>query len=76
VSSLASRLCFLAAIGLLTWAGVQMALSGNATSSQMGLVIEEPERNLGELPAGMHNVVFRLRNTTGHPHRIIGLNPG
>ena len=71
--SLASRLCFVAAMVLLVWAIVQMTFSGNAVPSQRALFIEEPERDLGEQPTGVHTIVFCVRNTTEQPQRIIGL---
>jgi hypothetical protein len=74
--SLAARLCFVAVIGLLVWAIVQMALSGNATPAREALVIEEPERDLGEQFVGSHTLTFRVRNTTPQPQRIIGSAEG
>ena len=71
--SLASRLCFIAAIGLIVWAVVQTTFSGDAAPSQRALFIEETERDLGEQPIGVHTAAFRVRNTTEQPQRIIGL---
>lgn len=71
--SLASRVCFIAAIGLLVWAIVQMALPANATPSQMALVVEEPEQDLGEQAVGAHTIAFRVRNTAERPQHIVGM---
>jgi hypothetical protein len=74
VLTFASRLFFLTAIGLLVWAGVLIAISGNAPSVREALVVEEPQRDVGELPAGAHTVTFRVRNTTQQPQRIVGMS--
>lgn len=74
--SLATRLCFVAAIGLFVGAVVQMALSGNVMPSQTALVIEVTEQDLGEFAIGVHTVAFRVRNTTLQPQRIIGMAEG
>lgn len=74
--SLASRICFAATIALLVWAVVQMAHSGNATRTREALIIEEPERDLGEQFVGLHSLTFRVRNTTELQQRIIGSAEG
>ena len=74
--SLASRMCFVAAVGLLVWALVQMASSGYATASPTALFIDEPEQDLGELPVGVHMVAFRVQNTSRQPQQIVGMAEG
>lgn len=72
----ASRLCFVAAIGLLVWAGMWMVVSGNAAPTREALVIEEPEQDIGKQPTGVHTVEFRMRNTSDQPQRVIGFAEG
>lgn len=74
--TLVSRLCVIAAIALLVWAGVSLVVSGNAAPAREALVVEEPEQDVGQQPAGKHIVTFRVRNTTQQPQRIIGMTEG
>ena len=76
MSPLVSRLFLVAAIALLVWAVVQIALSGSGKPAQVALFIEEPEQELGQLPIGAHTVAFRVRNTTLQPQRIVGMAEG
>jgi hypothetical protein len=41
-----------------------------------GLVIEEPDRDLGVLPLGMASVTFRIRNISSQPIQILGSDGG
>jgi hypothetical protein len=73
---LASRLCFVVAISLLVCAGAWIVVSGDAAPTPGALVIEEPELDIGELPPGAHIIIYRVRNTTQRPQRIVGLAEG
>jgi hypothetical protein len=76
VLTLISRLFFAAAIALLVWGGVLMAVSENAAPTHQALVVDEPEQDVGQQPTGKHIVTFRVRNTTQRPQRIIGMTEG
>jgi hypothetical protein len=43
---------------------------------QPAFLIEEPERDLDDLPIGSHTIVFRLTNSANKARRIIGLAEG
>lgn len=70
---LLSRLFSLAAVGLLVCAGVLFFVSRYDAPASEALVVEEPERDVGELTTGAHIVTFRVRNTTQLPQRIVGM---
>jgi hypothetical protein len=76
VLTLISRLFFAAAMALLVWAGVLMIVFETAAPAQQALVIDEPEQDVGQQPAGKHILTFRVRNTTQRPQRIIGMTEG
>jgi hypothetical protein len=76
VLTLATRLCFVAAIALIVWAGMWLLVSENSAPAQQALVIEEAERDVGQQLTGKHIVTFRVRNTTQRPQRIIGMAEG
>ncbi|HZZ82434.1 MAG TPA: hypothetical protein VFE62_28300 [Gemmataceae bacterium] len=74
--TLASRLCFLSAIGLLMWAIISIVVSSTAAPPREALFIEKPEQDVGQQPVGAHLVTFRVRNTTQRPQQIIGMTDG
>lgn len=72
----AIHLCFGAIIALVVWSIVLIIHSGNGTSSKGALLIEDAERDLGDLPVGAHTIAFHVRNTTQQPQRIVGMAEG
>lgn len=71
-----SRLFFLAAIGLLVWAGVLFVVSETDVPARVALIVEEQQKDLGELTAGAHAVTFRVKNTSRLDQRIVGMSEG
>jgi hypothetical protein len=69
-----SRILLLAAVSLLGVAGY-LALRPDSDALPP-FVVEEADRDLGELTVGVHEVVFRLTNPADRPRRVIGLSEG
>jgi hypothetical protein len=76
VFSKCSLMGLLVPAGVLLLAGLWFAFRIDGMTPQDALVIEEPEKDLGRLLPGTHDVDFRVRNTSGKPLRIIGLDSG
>ena len=71
-----SWLCFFAAAGLLVWGVLGLIATEDDQKEGNALIVEEPERNLGEFSVGTHVVELQVRNTSRRPHRILGLPDG
>jgi hypothetical protein len=75
---IAALICSAIAVGL-TVVGIVLAIrSGSevAVSEESAFVIDNPDRDLGFVPAGIIEVAFDLTNPAGRPRRIIGFAEG
>lgn len=72
----ASWLCLFLAAGLLVWGTLCLIAARDGQEKGNVLIVEEPERDLGEQSPGTHIVELRVRNTGESPYRILGLPDG
>lgn len=69
--------CAVVTCGLLAWAGytsfhppASPATTGE--TGEPGLIVEDPVREVGELPVGVHHITFRVTNRSDRPGEIVG----
>lgn len=68
-----SWLCSLLAVVLLAWSGLCLIWPSDGRQNGDVLIVENPEQDLGEQTSGTHTLELRVRNTSGQPHRILGM---
>lgn len=65
-----SWLCLLSAAGLFIWAGIWMM---DRSLNEEVLIVEEPEKNIGQQEIGTCTLELHVLNTGDQPHRILGI---
>ena len=67
-----SRICAFMAIVLLAVAGYEYVTRVEEPPFGQALTVHEPDRDLGTLPIGTHDVRFRITNASSQNLRVIG----
>jgi hypothetical protein len=68
-----SWLCLLAAVVLFIWAGSCMI---DTSSVGQALIVEEPEKDIGQKELGVCTVELLVFNAGDQPYRVIGIVGG
>ena len=69
---IASRICAFLAIALLAVAGYLHVTHVEEPPFGQALTVHEPDRDLGTLPIGEHELRFRITNASSQNLRVIG----
>ena len=69
---IASRICAFMAIALLAVTGYLHVTHVEEPPFGQALTVHEPDRDLGTLPIGEHDVRFRITNASSQNLRVIG----
>lgn len=67
-----SRICAFVAIALLAVAGYLHVSHVEEPPFGQALTVHEPDRDLGTLPIGEHELRFRITNASSQDLRVIG----
>jgi hypothetical protein len=77
---LSAMACAISACALVIWAGYTafsaagpgLVGTGTGSTDEAGLVVDNPEQDLGERPVGEHRVIFRVTNRSDRKAEVFG----